>query len=92
MVESIIQKERSCYFCGRTDHLEKHHIFAGMANRRISDQYGLTVWLCHNHHTGTDGAQYDKEKSLLLKQEAQKAFQAIYGKRLWMTLIRKNYL
>lgn len=92
MAESIIQTERACYFCGRTDELERHHIFAGVANRRISDKYGLTVWLCHEHHTGKDGAQYDREKSLLLKQEAQKAFQAIYGRKQWMNLIRKNYL
>lgn len=39
-----------CFICGRNglyDKLDKHHIFGG-ANRKKSDKYGLTVWLCHN--------------------------------------------
>ena len=92
MKDSIMQKEKECYFCGRVTGLERHHVFAGVANRPISDNYGLWVWLCHECHTGKDGAQYNPEKSLILKKEAQKAFQSIFGRRIWMMLIRKNYL
>ena len=92
MTESILQTDRSCYFCGSVVRLEEHHIFAGVANRRISEKYGLKVWLCHEHHTGNNGAQYDQEKNLQLKQEAQKKFEALYSHDLWMRLIRKNYL
>ena len=92
MGKSILQKERECYLCGRVTDLERHHVFAGTANRRISESYGLTVFLCHDFHTGKDGAQYNKEKNLKLKQDAQRAFQDIYGKKLWMMLIKKNYL
>ena len=92
MAESIIQKERECYFCGSVINLEKHHIFGGVANRPISEKYGLTVYLCPVCHRGTEGAQYDKNKNLTLKREAQKAFQNIYGRKLWMMLIKKNYL
>ena len=63
-----------------------------MANRKISEIYGLKVWLCHQHHTGDDGAQYDREKNLQLKQEAQRKFEALYSHDMWMRLIRKNYL
>lgn len=90
--DSIIQIRKECWFCGSRSGLEVHHIFAGVANRRISEKYGLKVWLCHQHHTGTDGAQYDKEKNLQLKQEAQRKFEAIYDHEMWMRLIRKNYL
>lgn len=92
MSESILQSERCCYFCGSVVSLEEHHIFAGVANRKISEKYGLKVWLCHRHHTGDCGAQYDPEKGLQLKQEAQKAFERIHGHELWMKTIRKNYL
>lgn len=92
MSESILQSEPCCYFCGSVAGLEEHHIFAGVANRRISEKYGLKVWLCHEHHTGNDGAQYDKEKNLQLKQEAQRKFEALYSHDMWMRLIRKNYL
>ena len=92
MAESIIQTERCCYFCGKLTGLERHHVFGGVANRKVSETYRLTVWLCHECHVGNEGAQYDKEKNLHLKQEAQKAFQSYYGHAAWMRLIRKNYL
>lgn len=92
MGKSIMQTDRACYFCGRVDGLERHHVFAGVANRKISETYGLWVYLCHNCHTGKTGAQYDKEKNLKLKQDAQMAFQNYYGRKVWMQLIRKNYL
>ena len=92
MAKSIIKNDRECYLCGKTVNLERHHIFAGVANRKISETYGLWVYLCHDCHTGTEGAQYDKEKNLRLKQDAQRAFQSIYSRQSWMRLIRKNYL
>jgi hypothetical protein len=92
MGKSIIQTDKSCYFCGRVDGLERHHILGGVANRPLSEKYGLWVYLCHNCHTGTDGAQYDKEKNLKLKQDAQMCFQKYYSRQMWMRLFRKNYL
>lgn len=92
MSRSIVQAEKECWFCGSRVRLEEHHIFAGTANRKISEKYGLKVWLCHRHHTGDGGAQYDPEKNLQLKQEAQKAFEKEHSLELWMKLIRKNYL
>lgn len=92
MGKSIMQSDRACYFCGRVDTLERHHVFGGVANRPISEKYGLWVYLCHNCHTGKAGAQYDKEKNLLLKQDAQRAFERSNPRGLWMELIRKNYL
>ena len=92
MAKSIIQQEKECFFCGAVVDLERHHIFAGTANRKVSEKYGLTVWLCHRHHTGTDGAQYDKDKNLWLKEEAQKAFESIYSHDEWMRVIGRNYL
>ena len=91
-MKSILQTDRSCYFCGSVVGLEEHHIFAGTANRKISEKYGFKVWLCHTHHTGSHGAQYDKDLNILLKQEAQKAFEVHHSRAEWMDLIRKNYL
>jgi len=92
MGKSVIQKVEACYFCGRINDLERHHIFAGTANRPISEKYGLWVYLCHNCHTGKAGAQYDKEKNLKLKREAQRTFEKDHSRVEWMNLIRKNYL
>ena len=91
-MDSILQTEKECWFCEATFGLEEHHIFAGVANRKISEKYGLKVWLCHKHHTGNHGAQYDMVLNLQLKQEAQRKFEQIYSHELWMKTIRKNYL
>ena len=92
MAKSIIQERKECYFCGKLTNLERHHVFGGVANRPISEKYGLTVWLCHNCHTGQDGAQYNKMKNLRLKQDAQFAFERNHTRSEWMKLIGKNYL
>ena len=92
MADSIIQTEKECYFCGIRAGLEEHHIMAGMANRQISEDYGLKVWLCHRHHTGDMGAQYDRGLNLQLMELAQKKFEELHGHELWMQLFRKNYL
>lgn len=91
-----MQTDHECYFCGRKYGLEKHHVFAGVANRKISEREGLWVYLCQDFnkgcHRGTDGAQYDKEKNLLLKQDAQFAFEKTHSRAEWMEIIGKNYL
>jgi Zn-finger protein len=92
MGKSIIQDEKQCYFCGRVTGLETHHVFGGVANRPISEKYGLKIWLCHECHTGNEGAQYDKMKNLQLKQDAQYAFEREHTRAEWMKLIGKNYL
>ena len=91
-MKSALQDERRCYFCGAVMNLERHHIFAGVANRKISERFGLWVWLCHNCHTGRNGAQYNKENNRLLKMDAQMAFERFHPRSEWMELIRKNYL
>ena len=90
--KSIMQNGERCYLCGRVTVLERHHVLGGVANRPLSEQYGLWVYLCHNCHTGTDGAQYNREKGDALKRLAQIAFEARHSHEEWMQLFRKNYL
>lgn len=93
MTKSIVQPdEKQCYLCGRKTCLERHHILGGVANRRLSEKFGLWVYLCNGCHTGTEGAQYDKEKNIQLKKDAQIAFEEIYGHDKWMETFKKNYL
>lgn len=91
-MKSILQSEKVCYICGKQITLERHHCISGFANRKISEHYGLWVWLCHDCHTGTEGAQYDKDKNIRLKQDAQRAYERNHTHSEWMNLIRKNYI
>ena len=89
---SIVQGDESrCFICGRVTGLERHHILGG-PNRKWSEKYRLTVMLCHDHHTGKNGAQYDRNIGDSLKRLAQIAFEARYSHDEWMNVFRKNYL
>ena len=90
--KSIIQNGERCFLCGRLTGLERHHILGGVANRPLSEKYGLWVWLCHDCHTGTDGAQYVRETNQKLKRLAQIAFEARHSHDEWMQIFRKNYI
>lgn len=92
MTKSILRNEKECYVCGGMRDLERHHVLGGTANRKLSEKHGLWVWLCREHHTGKYGAQYDNALNLRLKQEAQRAFEALHGHEQWMQIFRKNYL
>ena len=91
--KSIMQQgDPRCYLCGSRVNLERHHVLGGVANRPLSEKYGLWVYLCHNCHTGTDGAQYNREQNQKLKRLAQIAFEARHSREEWMQIFRKNYL
>lgn len=90
---SILQNldEPCCYICGRTRELELHHVMSG-ANRKLSTKFGLVLFLCREHHTGKLGVHQDYIMKERLEKDAQKAFEALYGHKLWMETFRKNYL
>lgn len=78
MKQSIIAKpDNLCYFCARYGNLEKHHCIHGTANRRLADEDGLFVWLCHRCHMQLhDKGIGDKGLQIV----AEKAWMQRYGK------------
>lgn len=51
MSKSMLDTKKGvCYLCGKYGPTEKHHIFGGVANRRLSEQDGLWVYLCPDCH------------------------------------------
>ena len=97
---SIMQDKKECYICKKTFLLEKHHCIYGTAKRKLSDEDGLAVWLCHIHHRGTNGVHgknglHDMSGNKInLKQEAQKRWQEYYNKTTedWIHRYGRNYL
>lgn len=91
-MKSIIQTEKECFICRTTYSLEDHHIFGG-SNRPHSEKYGLKVWLCQRHHTGSAGVHSDPGLMMRLRQVGQRAFEARYGDREdFLKIFRRNYL
>lgn len=92
-MQSIIQKSKFCFLCGRGD-TDEHHCIGG-SNRHMSDKYGLTVRLCRKCHEiihNSDNDSMGKEAELYLKRVAQKKFEEKYSHELWMKEFGRNYL
>ena len=48
-MDTIIQDERVCYRCGKTENLHKHHALAG-SYRGNAERLGLKIYLCPECH------------------------------------------
>lgn len=84
-----------CFLCGRNgngDTLERHHIFGG-ANRKLSEKYGLVVYLCgdrchrngeYSAHRNADVAaylhRYGQEKAMSEQGWSAEQFRDVFGK------------
>lgn len=94
---SILQTEKECYICralGRenTSMLDKHHIY-GAANRDASEENGLWVWLCVDHHTAAPNAVHRKEAvNRELKRVGQKRFERSHCRGEFMAIFHRSYL
>jgi len=78
--------------CRRTDVLHKHHVFGG-PNRKWSEYYGLTIWLCPKDHNMSDkGIHFNKPLDLQIKQIAQKEFEDTYDHEKFMEIFGRSYL
>lgn len=91
-MKSIMQTDKKCCICDTTQNLHEHHVIHGTANRKMSEKYGLKVWLCQEHHTGENGVHNNAYLDDELKKQAEikwllyddtrsiKEFREIFGK------------
>lgn len=79
MSKSILDTTKGiCFICGRHTFTEKHHIFGGVANRRLSEEDGLWVYLCHDHHNRPpDGVHFNKENMERLHVAGQSRWEMV---------------
>lgn len=98
--ESILhEKNGTCYLCmllygDSTYHsnLHKHHVFGG-ANRKFSEEDGLTVWLDIAHHEyGPEAVHENIEIMRLLQKEAQRAYEKTHTREQFMIRYGRNFL
>lgn len=85
MAQSIIQTERECYLCGRTDDLHEHHCLEGAyrgnkKNLYGAEKYGLTVWLCPRCHRETHASE---SRMAFFRKIAQTTAMRHYGWDEW---------
>lgn len=92
-MESIIQKNKECWYCKTTYNLNLHHIYFG-PNRKVSDKNGFVVYLCTYHHTGTYGVhgKNGNDRNIELKQICQKKYEENHTRDEFIKLIGRSYL
>lgn len=83
-------RDDGCLICGNP-YVEEHHVMFGTANRKLSGKYGLTVYLCAEHHRGNSGVHHNAKLDKALKRMAQSRFQEVYPTLDWMELFGVNY-
>lgn len=93
---SILQgREKYCYMTGRTEGLDKHHIYHGRGMRDISDKYGFWVYLWQPLHLANLGGLHKYPNAgldLKLKQDCQRRFEETHSREEFMAIIGRNYL
>lgn len=75
--------------------LESHHIYNGNPNRKLSEKYGLKVYLCHYcHNEPPNGVHFNSMINLCLKANTQKKAMEYYGWDIdtFRSIFGKNYL
>lgn len=94
-MKSIIQHEKCCYITGCTVGLEEHHIFYGTSNRKLSEKYGLKVWLKSDLHKFNRYSVHGNPNNgldLRLKVMGQMIFEETYPDLDFIKIFGRNYL
>lgn len=92
--------DRTCYLCMKLhgvydemNNLEEHHVFGGVANRPLSEKYGLKVYLCQGHHrTSKEAVHMNSEIASMLHEDAQLKFEEEYPELNFVDIFGKNYV
>lgn len=97
MAKSIIQSDKThCFICGMNSALEpldEHHVFGGLANRKLSEKYGLKIyihhWKCHLHGVHKNG-ELDRAVKRTVQQRAMQHYGWTVEK--FIQIFGQNYL
>ncbi len=89
----------TCYLCMLLNNdyarrtTQEHHVIFGTAGRRLSERYGLKVYLCPQHHEiGAQAVHINHENAVLLQKKAQEAFEKAHSHEEWMNVFGRSYL
>lgn len=93
-MNSIIQDTKMCFICGCKQNLECHHIFYGTAHRKLSDKYGLTIWLCNKDHRENNGIHFNHDLDLEIKKKCQLIAMSYYNWNIddWFKIFRRSWI
>lgn len=80
--KSILQPEDDefavCFETGRTDHLDRHHIFNG-AKKGWSEKNGCWIWLTHDYHMWIHHTGDGRKRMYQLKAITQRKWEELHA-------------
>ena len=93
------EKNGTCYLCMLLDGnhkkhllLDEHHIFGG-PNRIHSEENGLKVWLCLDHHTmGSLAVHRCPDTMRLMHRIGQQEYEKTHSRQQFIETFGKSYL
>ena len=95
----IHPKDGTCLLCMllKNDYTQKiteeHHIFFGNPGRRLSEEHGLKVDLCLEHHRiGSEAVHNNRKNDLILKRIAQAQYERTHTREEFRETFGKSYL
>ena len=93
-MKSIISNKKECFVCQTPFNLHKHHCLYGAGNRKLSEKYGLWIFLCARHHNMSDeGVHFNGQLDSEIKRMSQQKWEEIYGSREdFIKTFGKSYL
>ena len=94
------KQDGTCYLCmklrgdyDRRINLEEHHVIDGNPGKKLSEHYGLKVYLCIQHHReGPEAVHKNVNNRRILERAAQEAFEKKYSNEMWMKVFGRNYI
>lgn len=98
--KSILKTAKgTCFLCSRLygdysqKYTEEHHVLFGSGLRADSEEHGLKVYLCVEHHrTGPDAVHNNKSVREELCRIAQREYEQSHTREEWMEFSKRNYL
>jgi len=92
-------KDGTCYLCMKLNGnyrihraLHKHHIYNG-PERDNSEEEGMFVWLCAEHHIDGPAAVHNNHENMrLLQRDGQEAYEQTHTREEFMKKFGRNYL
>lgn len=94
-MKSIMQTEKGvCFISGKRGYTEEHHIFYGGGRRKLSERYGLKVYLSPEYHrNGPEAVHNCKDTRRKLEAAGQREFERRGRTRQeFMDIFGRNYL
>lgn len=93
------KKDRTCFLCmmlhnddSPKANLHEHHVIHGWANKKLSEKYGLKVYLCLYHHEiGREAVHQNDRLNKMLKAYAQRTFEKKWPEKDFYGIFGKNY-